>query len=87
MKKIKQEETSESSESEYAPEEQCMDSDSWSENNDYDSDDHSKNITQDEKDGYCLYYGIVSELDDDVIVLTSNEISEDVLNNFSMYTH
>ena len=40
VKKIKQEETSESSESEYAPEEQCMDSDRRSENNDYDSDDH-----------------------------------------------
>ena len=40
VKKIKQEETSESSESEYAPEDQCMDSDRRSENNDYDSDDH-----------------------------------------------
>ena len=39
VKKIKQEETSESSESESAPEEQCIDSDSCSENNDYDSDD------------------------------------------------
>ena len=40
VKKIKQEETSESSESESAPEEQFIDSDSCSENNDYDSDDH-----------------------------------------------
>ena len=39
VKKIKQEETSESSESESAPEKQCIDSDSCSENNDYDSDD------------------------------------------------
>ena len=39
VKKIKQEETSESSESESAPEEQCIDSDSCSENNDYYSDD------------------------------------------------